>query len=199
MDRPTEEIAEHIARLVRELNDHNYRYHVLDTPVITDAQYDDMFHTLQGLEQTSGIILPDSPTQRVGAAPQEKFDKITHNLPMLSLQDTFSFDEVREFDRRIKRLLDRPVAVKYTVEPKYDGLAVELTYRDGLLHRASTRGDGYTGEDVTLNIRTIRSIPLRLLTEGIREIDLRGEVFITTADFEALNAEREASGAPLFA
>ncbi|MBF0539211.1 MAG: NAD-dependent DNA ligase LigA [Nitrospirae bacterium] len=197
--RPTEEIADYIARLVRELNNHSYRYHVLDAPVISDAQYDDMFHTLQGLEQTHGIVLPDSPTQRVGAAPLDKFEKITHNLPMLSLQDTFSFDEVREFDQRIKRLLDRPVTVKYTVEPKYDGLAIELTYRDGLLHRASTRGDGYTGEDVTHNVRTIRSIPLGISADGLQEIDLRGEVFINIADFEAINSEREATGAPPFA
>ncbi|MBF0336316.1 MAG: NAD-dependent DNA ligase LigA [Nitrospirae bacterium] len=196
MKTPAEE---DIARLVRELNDHSYRYHVLDAPTITDARYDDLFHTLRGLEQTSGIILPDSPTQRVGAAPSEKFGKVTHNVPMLSLQDTFSFDEVREFDQRIRRLLDNPVAVQYTVEPKYDGLAIELTYRNGLLYRASTRGDGHTGEDVTLNIRTIRSIPLRLLTEDVQEIDVRGEVFISTADFDALNAERETTGESLFA
>ncbi|MBF0344202.1 MAG: NAD-dependent DNA ligase LigA [Nitrospirae bacterium] len=199
MDTLTDEIRDEIVRLVKELNHHSYRYHVLDAPEISDADYDRMFHTLQGLEEIYGFILPDSPTQRVGAPPLERFDKITHNMPMLSLQDSFSFEEVREFDKRVKKLLNRPESVILTVEPKYDGLAIEITYRDGILYRASTRGDGYTGEDVTNNVRTIRTIPLSIQTEGIEEIDLRGEIYINTTDFEAINAERVAAGDPPFA
>jgi DNA ligase (NAD+) len=199
-EKITENIREETEKLVKDLTYHSYRYHVLDAPVISDAEYDRLYRRLKELEEKYGYILPDSPTQRIGAPPLEKFAKVKHAEPMLSLDNAFSAGEVREFDRRIKRLLGSEEDVEYTVEPKFDGLAIELTYRNGLLHRASTRGDGYEGEDVTQNIRTIRSIPLKI--EGGRapeEIDIRGEVFMNLDEFDKLNKEREKKGEPLFA
>ncbi len=189
-----------IEKLVKEINEHNYRYHVLDAPIISDADYDRMFRRLEELEETSGYILPDSPTKRVGAPPLDKFEKVRHREPMLSLDNAFSHDEVREFDERVKRFLKTDRDIEYTVEPKYDGLAMELSYENGLLVRASTRGDGYEGEDVTTNVRTIKAIPLRI--EGIEVpevIDIRGEVFMDIEEFEKLNKEREKGEEPPFA
>ena len=196
---PTD-IKNKIERLVKELNEHNYRYHVLDAPVISDAEYDSLFRQLKELEETNLYVLPDSPTRRVGAPPLDKFEKVKHTEPMLSLGNAFSHDEIREFDKRVKRFLKSDNEVEYTVEPKYDGLAMELSYKKGLLERASTRGDGYEGEDVTTNIKTIKAIPLKI--EGVDipdEIDIRGEVYIDTEEFEKLNKEREKSGEPFFA
>ena len=200
-EKLTEHIKDEIESLVHDLNYHSYRYHVLDAPVISDEEYDRLYVRLKELETRYGYILPHSPTQRVGAPPLEKFEKVKHTEPMLSLDNAFTFDDLREFDRRIKRLLRTGEEVEYTVEPKYDGLAIELTYRDGLLYKASTRGDGYEGEDVTLNIKTIKSIPIRI-TDVARvpeEIDIRGEVFMDIEDFNALNKARGKSGEPLFA
>jgi DNA ligase (NAD+) len=189
-----------LEKLVSELNDHSYQYHVLDAPLIPDAEYDRLYRRLRDLEDESGYILPESPTQRVGAAPLEKFDKVKHTEPMLSLENAFSHDEVRDFDKRIKRLLGSDEEIEYTVEPKYDGLAMELTYRDGLLLRASTRGDGYEGEDVTLNVRTINAVPVRISSGKVpKEIDIRGEVYMNIDEFEKLNRHREESGEPVFA
>jgi len=189
-----------IEKLVKELNEHNYRYHVLDAPVISDAEYDRLFRRLKELEEKHHYILPDSPTQRVGAPPLEKFEKLKHTEPMLSLDNAFSHDEVREFDQRVKRFLKNDQEVEYTVEPKYDGLAMELSYRNGLLDHASTRGDGIEGEDVTRNIRTIKAIPLRIEGADIPPaIDIRGEVYIDKEEFEALNRERGRSEEALFA
>jgi DNA ligase (NAD+) len=194
------EIKEKIERLVKDLNYHSYRYHVLDAPVISDAEYDRQFRQLQELEERYNYVLPDSPTQRVGAAPQEKFEKVRHAEPMLSLDNAFSHDEVREFDGRIKKLLGTDREVDYTIEPKYDGLALELSYRKGILATASTRGDGYEGEDVTQNIKTIRSVPLKIEGANVpEEIDIRGEVYMDLGEFEKLNKEREKKGEPLFA
>ncbi|HEB74862.1 MAG TPA: NAD-dependent DNA ligase LigA [Nitrospirae bacterium] len=188
-------------RLVRELNYHCYRYYVLDSPVISDEEYDRLFLRLKKLEEEYGFVLPDSPTRRVGAPPLDKFEKVRHTEPMLSLDNAFSHEDVREFDARVRRFLGTDEEIEYTVEPKYDGLAIELTYREGILLRASTRGDGYVGEDVTQNIRTIRSVPLKI--EGVgevpEEIDIRGEVYMDIEEFEALNREREQKGEPLFA
>jgi DNA ligase (NAD+) len=232
-----DDIFKDIQLLVRRLNRHSYLYHVLDSPEISDSEYDAMFHRLRELEDAHALALPDSPSRRVGAPPLEKFDKAVHGLPMLSLDDTFSFAEVEEFDRRVKRFLGgaggggaatasnggaatasrdattpssdaitasrdaitasndsaqinavraalfdavraAPIDtvraapaedVEYTVEPKYDGLAVELTYKNGVLARAATRGDGYTGEDVTRNVLTIRGIPLSLQPERTQD------------------------------
>jgi DNA ligase (NAD+) len=189
-----------IEKLVKEINEHNYRYYVLDAPVISDEEYDRLFKRLKKLEETYNYVLPNSPTQRVGAPPLDKFEKVKHTEPMLSLENAFSHDEVREFDQRAKRFLKSDDEIEYTVEPKYDGLAMELTYKKGLLDRASTRGDGYEGEDVTTNVKTIKAIPLEI--EGVdvpEEIDIRGEVYMDIDEFEKLNREREKIGEPLFA
>lgn len=189
-----------IEKLVSELNDHNYRYHVLDAPVISDAEYDSLFRRLKDLEELYCYIPPDSPTGRVGSALLEKFEKVKHAEPMLSLENAFSHDEVRDFDKRVKRLLDDSSGLEYTVEPKYDGLAIELSYRKGLLRMASTRGDGYEGENVTHNIRTISAVPLRIDSAKVPdEIDIRGEVYMNLDEFEKLNRLRAEKGEPLFA
>lgn len=201
MKQIPEDIKKEIEKLVKELNYHNYRYYVLDSPVISDEEYDMMLRRLKELEEKWGYILPDSPTQRVGAAPSEKFEKAEHREPMLSLDNAFSIEELRDFDARVKRLLGSSEEVEYTVEPKYDGLAVELSYKDGLLYKASTRGDGYVGEDITQNIKTIKAIPLRI--EGVdkipEEIDIRGEVYLNIDEFERINKERIEKGEPVFA
>lgn len=201
MKQIPEDIKKEIEKLVKEINYHNYRYYVLDSPVISDEEYDMMLRRLKELEEKWGYILPDSPTQRVGAAPSEKFEKAEHREPMLSLDNAFSIEELIDFDARVKRLLGSNEEIEYTVEPKYDGLAVELSYKDGLLHRASTRGDGYVGEDITQNIRTIKAIPLRI--EGVEqipeEIDIRGEVYLNIDEFERINKERIEKGEPVFA
>lgn len=195
------EIKQEIERLVGDLNYHCYRYYVLDSPVISDEEYDRFFLRLKEFEEKYNYILPDSPTQRVGAPPLDKFEKVRHTEPMLSLDNAFSHEEVREFDGRVKRFLGADDEVEYTVEPKYDGLAIELTYRNGLLLRASTRGDGYAGEDVTRNIRTIKSVPLKIeeVKEVPEEIDIRGEIYMDIEEFEALNREREENGESPFA
>jgi len=200
MDKIHENIKREIGELVKDLNYHCYRYYVLDSPVISDEEYDKLYRRLKGLEERHNFILPDSPTQRVGAPPLDKFAKVKHTEPMLSLDNSFSYDEVREFDERVKRFLKTGEDVEYTVEPKYDGLAMELTYKKGVLYKASTRGDGYEGEDVTVNIKTIKAVPLKI--EGIdapEEIDIRGEVYMDVKEFESLNREREEEGETAFA
>jgi len=200
MEKIPADVKQEIRKLVKEINEHNYRYYVLDAPVISDEEYDRMFRRLKELEEKTNSILPDSPTQRVGAPPLDKFEKVRHAEPMLSLDNAFSHDEVREFDQRVKRFLKSDQKVEYTVEPKYDGLAMELTYKKGLLVRAATRGDGFEGEDVTTNVKTIKAIPIKI--EGVDipdEIDIRGEVYIDIGEFEKLNKEREKSEEPLFA
>lgn len=199
--RIPEQIKEEIGKLVKDLNHHSYRYYVLDSPLIPDEEYDRLYQHLKNLEERYQYILPDSPTQRVGAPPLDKFEKVRHAEPMLSLDNAFSYEEMEEFDKRIKRLLKTDNDIEYTVEPKYDGLAIELTYRNGLLFRASTRGDGYEGEDVTRNIKTIKSVPLKIAGINIvpGEIDIRGEVYIDISEFQNLNKEREKKGESLFA
>jgi DNA ligase (NAD+) len=200
MKKIPENIKREIEKLVKDLNYHCYRYHVLDDPVIPDNEYDRFYTHLKELEKSFGCVLPDSPTQRVGAPPLDKYKKVKHTEPMLSLDNAFSHDEVKDFFDRLKRRLKSDKDVEYTVEPKYDGLAIELTYRNGILERASTRGDGSVGEDVTLNIRTIKAVPLKIEGEDIpEEIDIRGEVYMDIEEFEVLNRERESSGEPVFA
>jgi DNA ligase (NAD+) len=200
-DKIPHTIKQEITNLVKELNYHCYRYYVLDSPVISDGEYDLLYHRLKELEDTHHYILPDSPTQRVGASPLDKFEKVKHTEPMLSLDNAFSYEDVGDFEKRIRRFLGADDVIEYTIEPKYDGLAIELTYRNGLLFKASTRGDGYEGEDVTQNIRTIKSVPLKI--EGPltipEEIDIRGEVYMDIDEFEKLNKEREQKGEPHFA
>ncbi len=201
-----EEAKRRIEELRKEIHYHNYRYYVLNDPVISDAEYDALMRELRELEaQFPDLITPDSPTQRVGAPPQEEFKTRRHAIPMMSLEDARNEDELREFDQRVKRMLGlSPEAkIEYVVEPKYDGASLEVTYENGVLVAAATRGDGVTGEDVTANARTIRPIPLRLLSlNGVpipRVLDVRGEVLMKKTDFEALNREREARGETLFA
>ncbi len=200
MEKIPSDLKKEIEKLVKEINEHNYRYYVLDAPVISDEEYDRMFRRLKDFEDKYHHVLPDSPTQRVGAPPLEKFEKVRHGEPMLSLDNAFSHGEVREFDQRAKRFLKSEQEIEYTVEPKYDGLAMELTYEKGRLVRASTRGDGYEGEDVTTNVRTIKAIPLTISGADVPErIDIRGEVYMNIDEFEKLNKEREKSEEPLFA
>ncbi|MES2160058.1 MAG: NAD-dependent DNA ligase LigA [Pseudomonadota bacterium] len=185
-----------IESLSAELNKHLHAYHVEDAPTIPDAEYDKLFIELQKLEEAHPqFALPDSPTKRVGAAPLPQFDQVTHTVPMLSLNNGFTDEDIENFDRRVREGLDAAAAVEYAAEVKYDGLAINLRYVDGLLVQAATRGDGYTGEDVTTNIRTIRSIPLRLNTPTPPAIlDVRGEVLMFKSDFEAMNARQRDAG-----
>ncbi|MDO8812301.1 MAG: NAD-dependent DNA ligase LigA [Gallionella sp.] len=192
------EAAVRIAQLRTEIERHNYRYYVLDDPSIPDAGYDKLFRELQTLEaQHPELPSADSPTQRVGSKPLKSFAEVQHRTPMLSLNNAFSDEEVRAFDARIREALGIE-EVEYAVEPKFDGLAVTLSYRDGVFVRGATRGDGSTGEDVTENLRTVRAIPLRL-NETIKDFEVRGEVLMLKADFIKLNDAQRARGEKEFA
>ncbi len=224
---PTDAL-ERVRALRREINRHDYLYYVLDAPEIPDGEYDALVRELKSLEdEYPELITPDSPTQRVGGAPSEGFKEAEHRVPMLSLDDAFSEEEVIDFEKRIySRLgLTGRDLIEYVVEPKIDGLAVEITYKNGILVRGATRGDGKTGEDITQNIRTIKKIPLRFIDYAINnhlanndivdlnsptvtaindsennvEVDIRGEVFINKADFEELNRKRRQNNLPEFA
>ncbi len=198
--------------IIKELNDlrekiryHNHRYYVLDDPEISDAEYDKIFQRMLELErQYPEHVTPDSPSQRVGAEPLEAFTQVTHRLPMLSLENAFDEKDIREFDARLKRFLGEDPHMEYTVEPKIDGVAVELIYEGGVLTIASTRGDGYVGEDITSNIKTILSVPLTLfpITEQVaipELLEVRGEVYMEVKAFEELNEKRLAQGVSVFA
>ena len=202
MDRS--EAERQIEQLCQEIHSHNYRYYVLDEPAITDAEYDQLLRRLRELEAAyPELIRPDSPTQRVGAAPSEAFGTVLHSLPMLSLDNAFSPAEVRDFDERVRRQLGQTTPVVYVAEPKIDGLAVELVYENGILIQGSTRGDGVRGEEITQNLRTIKTIPLRLRGDAHaalpQRLEVRGEVYMTKRDFQRLNARREEDGEPTFA
>jgi len=187
------------ARLREEIEQHNYRYYVLDDPLISDAEYDRLFRELQDLEASHpGLCTADSPTQRVGGAPAEEFMQAAHRQPMLSLNNAFDEAEVEAFDRRIREALAVD-EVEYAVEPKFDGLAISLVYEHGVLVRGATRGDGYTGEDVTANLRTVRSIPLHLPVGAPAVLEIRGEVLMLRADFERLNRQQQSKDGKLFA
>lgn len=195
-----QEIRKKVEKLRKEINYHNYRYYVLNDPVISDYEYDMLVKELEELESRyPELITPDSPTQRVGGELTGGFAQVEHKIPMLSLENTYSREEVLEFDRRMCKELG--VKPEYVVELKIDGVAVSLVYRDGILVRGATRGDGFTGDDVTHNIRTIKSIPLKLLTDNknLMNIEVRGEVLMPKSSFEQSNRERESSGEPLFA
>ncbi|MEE8423211.1 MAG: NAD-dependent DNA ligase LigA [Thermodesulfobacteriota bacterium] len=198
------DIIKEIETLREAIEYHNHRYYVLDDPVTSDAEYDLLMVKLEDLEKKyPALITPDSPTQRVGAKPLLEFGTVAHTIPMLSLQNAFESKGVEEFDERLKRLLDTTEELEYVAEPKMDGLAVEIVYVDGRYVQASTRGDGTTGEDVTQNIRTIRTIPMRLQkVHGIEvpsRLEVRGEVYIPIDAFETLNKERGKLGEQLFA
>ena len=176
----------------------SFDYFILDQPTATDAEYDALVRELRTIEaEHPELITPESPTQRVGAAPQGRFSQIRHPLPMLSLSNVYSREELDAWAARLDRILPR-AEFTFVTEPKVDGLAVALTYNDGLLQRGATRGDGVTGEDVTSNLRTIRNVPLRLMGEDEsaipRVIEVRGEVLMRHADFEALNERIERDG-----
>jgi DNA ligase (NAD+) len=194
------EIRKRIEKLRKDINYHNYRYYVLDDPEITDAEFDRLMRELEKLEgKYPELVTSDSPTQRVGAKPLKQFAEVRHEVPMLSLANAFSDGEVDDFDRRGRERLGVK-QLDYSVEPKLDGLAISLLYEDGILVRGATRGDGTTGEDVTLNVRTIDAIPLRLLGKGYPSVlEVRGEVIMTKAGFEALNEQQRKNNAKLFA
>src|SRR6185436_16910596 len=194
------QVRDRAERLRRELEHHNRRYHVLDDPEISDAEYDRQFRELVQIEQDhEDLRLPDSPTQRVGAPPLPEFAEVRHRTPMLSLSNAFAEDEVRAFDRRVREALGVE-NVEYAVEPKFDGLAISLSYRKGVFVQGATRGDGATGEDVTPNLRTVRAIPLRLPeAPDTEELEVRGEVIFYKADFEKLNARQRAAEEKVFA
>ena len=198
-----QEIETKIQQLCDEINYHNYRYYILDDPDISDAEYDRLLRELQSLEQQHPeLITPDSPTQRVGAAPLAEFETVAHTIPMVSLDNGFDEAEIREFDARLKKLLPDNETVEYVVEPKFDGLAVELVYEGGRFTLGSTRGDGFFGENITQNLKTIKTIPLKLIDRAKtvpQRLEIRGEVVIGIKAFEALNRQREKNGEPVFA
>jgi DNA ligase (NAD+) len=192
-----------IIALRQQLEKHNYHYHVLDNPLISDAEYDRLFHRLIELEAAHPqFAAPDSPTQKIGAPPLDKFRTVRHSLAMLSLSNANDQKDLAEFEERIARFLRSTEPIEYLVEPKIDGVAVELVYVDGRFTVGSTRGDGINGEDITLNLKTIRSIPL-VLRGGNRaapeRLEVRGEVFLSRAAFQRMNREREEAGQPVFA
>lgn len=201
----TEKIVKELEELREKVRYHNTRYYEMDDPEVSDAEYDRLFQRLLELEaQYPELVTPDSPTQRVGARPKEAFTQVTHRLPMLSLENGFEDQQIRDFDVRVKRFLGDRTPLEYTVEPKIDGLAVEMVYERGALTVASTRGDGVIGEDVTSNIKTILTVPLSLTRpkDGLAVpelLEVRGEVYMETEAFQALNAQRIEKGHPPFA
>lgn len=204
MTRDTD-IHRELEKLREEIRYHEHRYYVLDDPEISDVKFDELVHRLQKMEQEHPeLVTPDSPTQRVGGQPAEQFAKVRHSAPMLSLDNTYSVDELRDFDRRVRELSGRQ-QISYVAELKLDGLSMALTYEDGVLTRALTRGDGVTGEDVTPNVKTIRSVPLRIDSRKLEAIarakkfEVRGEVIMTHKAFRQANEQREQSGEQPFA
>jgi DNA ligase (NAD+) len=194
-----DKVKQRIEKLRAKINHHNYRYYVLDSPEISDAEYDALMRELKGLEeQYPQLLTPDSPTQRVGAAPVEAFGVVEHPYPLLSLGNAFSDEELLAWHTRISKLLGSQ-RFDFVCEHKIDGLAVALTYVNGQLTTGATRGDGFRGEDITQNLRTIRSIPLSVSRDTPPRFEVRGEVFLPKTGFHKLNQERAAEGLPLFA
>lgn len=193
-------VQQQLDTLREQLRYHNYRYYVLDDPEVPDAEYDRLFRELQALEvQHPELVTPDSPTQRVGAIPLSEFGEIHHTIPMLSLGNVFSDEELLAFDKRIHERLKSEAEMEYVAEPKLDGLAISLMYENGMFTRAATRGDGETGEDVTRNVRTIEAIPLRLMGENWPQVlEVRGEIYMPKAGFNALNERLRKEGAKTF-
>ena len=198
MDRQSAESR--IRELVQTISHHDVMYYVEDSPEVTDREYDRLMSELKALEsEHPDLVLPDSPTQRVSGRPVDEFPQVEHKAAMLSLDNCYSSDELREFDARVRKWLGDE-RVDYVVEPKIDGLGIALLYQEGALVRGATRGDGRVGEDVTTNIRTIRSVPLKLRSDvGLSTVEVRGEVYMSLKGLQRLNEEREAAGEPLFA
>ncbi|HEA52137.1 NAD-dependent DNA ligase LigA [Marinobacter antarcticus] len=200
MSKPSAGSVKRAEELRSALDEHNYQYYVLDDPGIPDAEYDRLFRELQKLEtEYPQLVSDDSPTRRVGSTAETSFDEVVHRLPMLSLDNAFSEEELRDFDRRVRERLGSDNDIEYVCEPKLDGLAVSVHYEQGLLVRAATRGDGYAGEDITANIRTIPSVPLRIRGRDVPDlVEVRGEVYMPRAGFEALNNRLENHGDKTF-
>ena len=187
---------ERMDELVAQLNDANYRYYVLDNPIIQDFEYDRLLRELEDLESAHPeYTSADSPTKRVGGEALSKFEKLEHPVPLMSLQDVFSMEELNEF---LEKIQDSFPGTSFTVEPKVDGLSVALEYENGIFTRGATRGDGTVGENVTENLKTIRSIPMKL-DNAPPKLIVRGEVFMPKKSFELLNQRQEEEGKPLFA
>lgn len=197
----SKQLLAEIHQLQTTLNEHNYRYHVLDQPSIPDAEYDRLYHQLKALEQQHPeAITPDSPTQRVGDQPLAGFVQITHQLPMLSLDNVFDEAQLQAFDERVHKGLGMSQDIEYTCEPKLDGVAISLIYKEGLLQTAATRGDGATGEDVTQNVKTIKAIPLKLRGSGYPAVlEVRGEIYMPKAGFEKFNQQAQQRDEKVFA
>src|SRR5271163_5211126 len=198
-------VKKEIADLREKLRYHEYRYYVLDEPEISDAAYDRFMNRLKELEATyPELVTPDSPTVRVGGAPREGFQTVRHARAMLSLDNAFSYDALREWDRRAREVSGQE-KIEYAAEHKFDGLSISLQYKDGSLARAVTRGDGRTGEDVTLNVKTIRSVPLSLDPAALKKarlpetFEVRGEIMMPRKSFEEMNRQQELSGGKIFA
>src|SRR6266849_7620996 len=205
MATATKDIDKKIETLREKVRYHEYRYYVLDDPEISDAEFDKLMEQLKSVEaEHPDLITPDSPTQRVGGKPREGFLKVRHSSPMLSLDNTYSEEELRAWERRVHELSGRN-DVDYVCELKLDGMSLALVYEDGHLARGVTRGDGTVGEDVTLNVRTVRSVPLSISKEKLKkagipaDFEVRGELLMPTAAFKKLNEERERNGLATFA
>ncbi|RIY39208.1 NAD-dependent DNA ligase LigA [Neopusillimonas maritima] len=209
MTKGSNQVAPGVQETVRQLRDeiaaHNHRYYVLDAPIISDAKYDELMVRLQALEQQHpDLIVPESPTQRVGGAPLAAFDSVRHAVPMRSLGNAFDPEDIHAFDKRVADtlraagMLGLDQTVQYTAECKFDGLAISLRYENGLLMQAATRGDGQVGEDVTSNIRTLRSVPLKLRGDFPEVLEVRGEVLMYRSDFDKLNQAQQARGEKIF-
>ena len=199
--RGTDETRQRAEALRKEIELHNYRYYALDNPIVSDAEYDRLFRELQALEAAHPeLVTSDSPTQRVGTQPRPEFGEVRHSVPMISIDNAFDEEEVQDWDRRVRRGLETEQEVAYTAEPKFDGASISLRYEDGVLAQAGTRGDGTTGEDVTANARTIKTVPLRLQGKAWPTVlEVRGEVVIPKQDFERLNAAQASRGDKIFA
>lgn len=196
----TPEIQQRVQQLRQQLQKANYAYYVLDNPIMEDSVYDQLYRELQDLESQYPILItPDSPTQRVGDQPAAQFNSIRHNIPLYSLENAFNLQELQKWEERWQRY-DQVSNSDYVCELKIDGSALALTYENGILIRGVTRGDGITGEEITQNVRTIRSIPLKLTLENPpSRVEIRGEAFLPLNEFDRLNGERKQAGEPLFA
>ncbi|MGM0456675.1 MAG: NAD-dependent DNA ligase LigA, partial [Cyanobacteriota bacterium] len=201
MSQPSRQLQDQTQKLRQQLQEAAHAYYVLDAPIMEDEVYDRLYRELQAIEQEyPQLISPDSPTQRVGDKPSAQFQSVRHNIPLYSLDNAFTIAEFAKWQDRWQNLLDEAIQPEYICELKIDGSALALTYEDGLLTRGVTRGDGETGEDITPNVKTIRSIPLRLRGETIPpQVEVRGEAFLPLETFERLNAERQQNQEPLLA
>jgi len=200
-NEPDAEVLEQVNKLREQLNQHSYNYYVLDNPTIPDAEYDRLYRELQKLEASHPeLITPDSPTQKVGAAPLASFDQVSHEMPMLSLDNAMNEEELVDFNRRIQDRLKGEAQFEFACEPKLDGLAVSILYEDGILVQAATRGDGSTGENITLNVKTIKNVPLKLFGNDYpQRLEVRGEIYMPKAGFEKLNQTARENDEKVFA